>query len=59
MQVRATNGEGTSGLVGFGQRLDGRERGAFVHLAVVVQRGGEPGLGGYGGGFGQRHAATA
>ena len=42
-------------LVGFGQRLDGRERGAVVHLAGDVQRAGEPGRSGYGAGFGQRH----
>ena len=42
-------------LVRFGQRLDGRERIAVVHLAGDVQRAGEPDRGGDGGGFGQRH----
>ena len=46
-------------LVRFGQRLDGRERGAVVHLAGGVQRAGEPDRGGDGPGFGQRRRATA
>ena len=37
-----------------GQRLDGRERGAVVHLAGDVQRGGEPDRGGDGRGVGRR-----
>ena len=41
-------------LVGGGQRLDGRERGTAVHLAVGVRRGGEPDRGGDGHGGGQR-----
>ena len=42
-------------LVRPGQRLDGRERGAGVHLVGDVQRGGEPDRGGDGRGVGQRH----
>ena len=42
-------------LVRLGQRLDGRERGADVHLGGDVRRGGEPDRGGDGGGFGRRH----
>ena len=42
-------------LVRPGQRLDGRERGAAVHVAGDVQRGGEPDRGGDGRGVGQRH----
>ena len=41
-------------LVGVGQRLDGRERGAGVHLGGDVRRGGEPDRGGDGGGLGRR-----
>ena len=42
-------------LVRLGQRLDGRERGAGVHLVGDVRRGGEPDRGGDGRGVGQRH----
>ena len=42
-------------LVRLGQRLDGRERGADVHLGGDVRRGGEPDRGGDGGGLGRRH----
>ena len=41
-------------LVRLGQRLDGRERGAGVHLGGDVRRGGEPDRGGDGGGLGRR-----
>ena len=41
-------------LVRIGQRLDGRERGAVVHLGGGVRRGGEPDRGGDGRGIGQR-----
>ena len=41
-------------LVAVGQRLDGRERGAGVHLGGDVRRGGEPDRGGDGGGLGRR-----
>ena len=41
-------------LVRPGQRLDGRERGAGVHLVGDVRRGGEPDRGGDGRGVGQR-----
>ena len=41
-------------LVRLGQRLDGRERGAGVHLVGDVRRGGEPDRGGDGRGVGQR-----
>ena len=53
VQVRATSDEGTR-LVGLGQRLDGRERGAVVHLVGDVRRGGEPD-----GGRSRRPTATA
>ncbi len=42
-------------VVGLGQRLDGRERGAVVQLLGDVRRGGEPDDGGHGAGDGQRH----
>ncbi len=41
-------------LVGGGERLDGRQRGAGVHLVGDVHRGGEPDRGGDGHGDGQR-----
>ena len=41
-------------LVRIGQRLDGRERDAVVHLGGGVRRGGEPDRGGDGRGIGQR-----
>ena len=41
-------------LVGGGERFDGRERGAGVHLVRDVHRGGEPDRGGDGHGDGQR-----
>ena len=41
-------------LVRIGQRHDGRERGADVHLGGGVQRGGEPDRGGDGAGVGRR-----
>ena len=41
-------------LVGLGQRLDGHEQRAVVHLAGDVRRGGEPDGGGDGGGLGRR-----
>ena len=55
VQVRGDEWRGYERLVGFGQRLDGRERVAVVHLAGDVQRAGEPDRGGYGSCFGQRH----
>ena len=48
VQVRATNDEGTGDVVGLGNRHDGRQRGAGVHLVGDVQRGGEPDLGRHG-----------
>ena len=54
VQVRATSDEGTSGWSASGQRRDGRQRGAGVHLVGDVRRGGERHRGGHGGGVGQR-----
>ena len=54
VQVRATNAEGTGGWSASGQRRDGRQRGALVHLGGDLQPGGEPDGGGHGGSVGQR-----
>ena len=45
---------GRQRLVGGGERFDGRQRGAGVHLVRDVHRGGEPDRGGDGHGDGQR-----
>ena len=55
VQVLARNDEGSSDWSAFGQRQDGRERGAVVQFAGDVRCGGEPDRGGYGGGVGRRH----
>ena len=54
VQVQATNAEGTGGWSASGSGTTDAERGAAVHLAVGVRRGGEPDRGGDGHGDGQR-----